>query len=400
MIILSGKSTEKNLLDLICDCTSFSIAVAWATKNDVFNAIKKHERKINKMIVGVDFYQTHPDVIQWMKGARKTNKMFIGKSKTGIFHPKVFYFKFDNRDTNALVIGSANLTAAAYGRNEEASVCTKIAKNDTSIDDLLSKWSKNGTEIKNFDNDAYKGEYLLKGRTVRQVLNKKGCDEFNENPDLLKMSFGDYYKLCKKDPFHYFGARLDLLEFCSASIEDQDDFSCVAGLKESISEPEILYGLFGSMKADAAFRDTVYDENIWRELYNLYQRIPSKAPISKLVARKFIHDVQMIINLNYGNEYGKLNHLSAATRLLAMKRPDLYFCVNGANAGRLAKDLGISVAGKNGIKTIDGYLDAAESLQKSTWGNSARPPTGNDSNILPCWEGRIAMIDSIYYEPI
>ena len=83
-----------------------------------------------------------------------------------------------------------------------------------------------------------------------------------------------------------------------------------------------------------------------------------------------------------------------------MKRPDLFFCENGANSKRLADDLGITISGKNGIKTVDGYLDAAVRLQNSTWGSSSTPKKFIDKNMPQCWKGRVAMIDAIYYNPI
>lgn len=398
MKILSGKVTENKLLGLIKDCTSFSVAVAWATKNKVFSAIQIYGTKLDQMIVGVDFYQTHPDVLNWMKVSKK-KKMIIGKSKSGVFHPKIFLFEFDNRDCNTLVIGSANLTAAAFTRNEEACVCIEIQKDNLSAANLITSWVKNGIAIGSFDIPEYRKDYLVKGRSVRQVLTTRKHEEFRENPDLLILSFDEYYLLCKEDPYHYFSDRLALLDFCGKPNLTHDEFCCVAGVNPVNPISGIDYGLFGRMSADAAFRDTVQNKTHWLTLQKLYHGLPS-GQITKVVAKKFIKNVEDHVNKCFGKSYKKLNHLSAGTRLLAMKRPDLFFCENGANSKRLADDLGITISGKNGIKTVDGYLDAAVRLQNSTWGSSSAPKKFIDKNMPQCWKGRVAMIDAIYYNPI
>jgi HKD family nuclease len=402
MGILSGKSTETALLELMEKCTSFSVAVAWATVNDVFEAVKKYEKKLDYMIVGVDFYQTHPDVLNWMKKNKKKG-MFVGNSKNGIFHPKIFLFEFDDKENNTLVIGSANLTAAAFSRNEEASVRLKVTKEDSSAATLIATWARSGIPIASFNTDEYRTDYLVKGRAVRQALNSRKSKEFKENPDLLELSFDEYYLLCTKDPFHYFKDRLDLLDFCARPNLSHDEFCCVAGIKSLRPVGELgleYYGLFGSMGADAAFRDTVKHEKHWVGLHTLYQSVSPIGKVTNATAKSFIENVEAHVNAYFGNKYEKKNHLSAATRLLALRRPDLFFCVNGANGKRLADDLGITVNGKDGVKTVDGYLQTVEMLRKSTWGSSLIPKITGDQNLLRCWKGRVAMIDSIYYEPI
>lgn len=398
MGMLSGPQTEKKIIQLIKSCKSFSIAVAWATSNKVFKAIQKHQNKLEMMIVGIDFWQTHPVVLTWMQNSGKSN-MYIGQCQGGIFHPKVFYFEFDNqKEHNTLIIGSANLTSAAFSRNEEACVGVKIDKSDDSGLSMLAKWRKNGIPIVDYDIDEYRKNYLTKGRVVRKSLSIIGCEEFRDYPDLLSLTFDDYYWLCTQDPYHYFNMRLDLLDFGQTSPLSQGQFQCIAGIGNAPTPNHQLgWGLFGSMQAEASFRSTVLKN--WKPLHDFYQKLPSQGYIGRQTAKQFIDVVENHININFGNQYNKKNHLSAASRLLAMKRPDLFFCVNGANCSRLANDLGMTVAGKRGIKTIDGYLDAVEILQQSTWGSTSLPTAGT-KNEIRCWEGRIAMIDALYYEPI
>jgi len=60
-------ATEINdeLVRLIGKCTSCQIAVAWASVGfHAFDLLRKHEKKITRMIVGTHFYQTHPQFIE------------------------------------------------------------------------------------------------------------------------------------------------------------------------------------------------------------------------------------------------------------------------------------------------------------------------------------------------
>src|SRR3546814_4861364 len=84
--------------------------------------------------------------------------------------------------------------------------------------------------------------------------------------------------------------------------------------------------------------------------------------------------------------------LAPATRLLAMKRPDVFVCVNGGNTK------GLAVALTFAPTTIDlkNYWERViEPIQQAPWYNASRP-TGRDMEL---WDARVAMLDAIYYRP-
>ena len=90
------------------------------------------------------------------------------------------------------------------------------------------------------------------------------------------------------------------------------------------------------------------------------------------------------------NQY-KRHGLATATRLLAMKRPDYFVCLDNANREKLLGSFGVKIANQD----YEGYWDKViERIQLSTWWNARRPTEATAGQI---WDGRAAMLDAIYY---
>lgn len=83
--------------------------------------------------------------------------------------------------------------------------------------------------------------------------------------------------------------------------------------------------------------------------------------------------------------------VAPATRLLAMKRPDLFVCVNGGNRRRLGAALSFA---PNTLSLDNYWARVVEPVQQAPWFNEPRP-TGSDMEL---WDARVAMLDAIYYE--
>jgi hypothetical protein len=95
----------------------------------------------------------------------------------------------------------------------------------------------------------------------------------------------------------------------------------------------------------------------------------------------------------YCSEYKKLykNPLGCATRLLAMKRPDLFVCVDSKNKTELCKAFSVPES----RLTIDSYWDLiVEPLQKALWVNAELKGT-NQADVR---KYQIALLDSLYYK--
>jgi hypothetical protein len=88
----------------------------------------------------------------------------------------------------------------------------------------------------------------------------------------------------------------------------------------------------------------------------------------------------------------RTGRVAPATRLLAMKRPDVFVCVNGGNRGNLAKALAYAPT----TLSLDNYWERViEPMRQAPWYNAPSPGRRN----VELWNARAAMIDAIYYEP-
>lgn len=95
------------------------------------------------------------------------------------------------------------------------------------------------------------------------------------------------------------------------------------------------------------------------------------------------------------NSFARKGRVPTASRLLALKRPDYFVCVNSKNQNGLSADLGYH---KTRL-TIDNYWDwMVQSILDSCWWNSRRPRPGNANDWTSRrWDNRVAMLDSVYY---
>ena len=85
------------------------------------------------------------------------------------------------------------------------------------------------------------------------------------------------------------------------------------------------------------------------------------------------------------------NPIGSATRLLAIKRPDVFVCINNKNKELLCNDFGISVSKLN----LKNYWDLIICrIQDSKWFNDNRSLKGDEKVIK---EFQVAMLDSLYY---
>jgi len=84
--------------------------------------------------------------------------------------------------------------------------------------------------------------------------------------------------------------------------------------------------------------------------------------------------------------------MAIGTRLLAIKRPDYFVCIDSENRKDLGRDIGFAYS----TLELEQYWDeVVEPITQTSWWRSDRPQ-GQSGQL---WDGRIAMLDVIYYEP-
>ena len=115
-------TNSEELQDAFATCLEaydrFYCCVAWAGSPNSFQIGKllvKESYKIEKAIIGLHFYQTHPDFIETFIDHKGTR--FI-KETDGIFHDKIYLFVNSSKDWVA-ILGSSNLTNGGFVKNIE-----------------------------------------------------------------------------------------------------------------------------------------------------------------------------------------------------------------------------------------------------------------------------------------
>ena len=89
-IITTPNKLEKEFLKSLGNYSNYYWTTAWASsKSEPFKKLIENNDKISKIVVGIHFYQTHPEFIETFLDNK--NVRFI-KQPRGTFHPKLFLF--------------------------------------------------------------------------------------------------------------------------------------------------------------------------------------------------------------------------------------------------------------------------------------------------------------------
>jgi len=369
-----------------------SFATAWATSGtDVFDLIRKKKKKIDSAVIGTHFYQTHPDVLDTFVGSDKVK--FVLQPK-GVFHPKAYAF-WKGEEWEVL-IGSANLTAGALTRNSE--LCVLITNIDgkpnllEEVRAVIETYSANARTITKEEANRYRRLWRLKVPALDRLAGQYGSDEPRKSPvdsPVMSMAWADFFLRVKQDKTHGFEDRVAMLESVRRHFARHDhfndmDFDVRCGIAGLPSEAIAHWGWFGSMKGAGTFWHLINEETPAFSL--ALDCIPLNGAVTKEHFDDFIR--------NYLKAFPEgRDGVGTATRLLAMKRPDTFVCVDAANKRLLAKDMGIGRADR---LTYERYWEEVVlRIQDAPWWLAPQP---RDPKERAVWLGRAAMLDAIFYE--
>ncbi|MBU2828271.1 phospholipase D family protein [Acidithiobacillus ferriphilus] len=391
-LISNNKELTKTLSDLIRNHSDTTFAVAWASSgNPAFDLLQKNPSCISRAIIGTHFYQTHPDVLETFQG--NANVHFV-LQPNGVFHPKLYLFRSDDR-WEAL-IGSANLTFGALNTNSEVMLLLGGTENKPStlrdeILRLIDHYWQMGKTIKKNEAAAYREVWGRKQPALRRLTGQYGSSKTDKPPTasaVMSMSWDRYFDKVKTDPHHGFQDRCDLLTIVRHAFATHQTFASmklplqktIAGLPNN---QESRWGWFGSMQARGYYHQAVNNNN--KHISQAIDIIPLRGQVTRTEYEKYIAElIKAFPNRAY--------EVGIASRLLALKRPDQFVCLNSKNRRALCSDFGIT----QGDMTYDRYWDEIiERILDTPWWNSKRPNAVIEADI---WDGRAAMLDAIFYK--
>lgn len=346
-LILDDKILCRRFSNLCKKYSHYMWAVAWAGKVANFDFAKilaDNAHKIDKILIGLHFYQTDPSFIDSFK---ENHHVRFYKKSDGIFHSKVYLF-YNSREEWSAIIGSSNFTDSGFHRNAEANIY--IDNTDTSIafeqleGYITSLWNE-GSVFSKSELDLYKSAFVHQQKKIdslkksRAVSKEASHAEYTENftaVPLSIMTWEEYFHNITVKDSDSLVYRLAILKEAQRLFKKNKSFSlleseqrkAIAGIISHIVETENadwkFFGSTGNGKFMHAIK--INDPVITKAI----DSIPMYGEVTKDMFD------------NYCKAFSFWNDpMSSATRLIAMKRPDLFVCVNSKNKRELSQLLGI-----------------------------------------------------------
>jgi hypothetical protein len=207
-------------------------------------------------------------------------------------------------------------------------------------------------------------------------------------PPVLTMSWAAFINGVRHDAFYSVENRLKVIQMARNGFAKHAHFSdmtpdeqkCIAGVPNALNADGVDCGLFGSMKGAGVFRNriNVNDATVSRAL----DAIPLFGELTRAHYDEFLLHYQMTFQRNF---------IATATRLLAMKRPDTFVCLDSKNRSKLCKAFGIPQTGM----TYDRYWQQIVlQIRNSEWCLHRHPASAIEQQVS---EARAAFLDAHFY---
>jgi len=397
---LQGKDLELTVKNLIDEHDELYWAVAWGSMSPLAKHLLKNTSKVKSFAVGTHFHQTDPDLLDALKevpGAR-----VVSNSSAGTFHPKIYLFRTDNKFS--LVLGSPNFTRAAFSINHEAALFIEGITSEQLYVDVYDS-IKVVWNAANLINAAFLRAYRLKHNATRLAridletdlpINLPASDA--EYSNLLEDEWTTFVDRVKSDPVHNVEGRVAIMDQARVWFSQIPHFAAMTeGQRKAIAGtyvrnetkpseiPNLDWAWFGSMVGAGVFKGLVKSRP--EGLSAALDIIPRTGIITEAdyegFKKKFLESFE---------EAERGGGIATASRLLAVKRPDYFVCVDSANKSKLSNAIGIKMA----HITLDSYWShVIRPLLCSPWWNSSRPSNDLEGRI---WDSRMACIDAFCYE--
>ncbi len=393
-LLINSSDLEKEFLRLAKQYKKYFWVAAWAgVTSKVFNDLVSRKEKIERITVGIHFYQTHPDFIETFL---KTKSVRFIMQPSGTFHPKLYLFYNSNNDWEILV-GSANFTSAAFSLNTEATILLN-SKGDNSGEILKSafklideSWA-NAKNVSNTELEHYRIAWKNHKPKVDSLLGQYGSSKKVRKPlhqaPIATMTWREFIRKVNNEPHNRSVERLEVISKCQELFESVDHFyqlkdeerKFISGIPNKMEGVERLeWGLFGSMKGAGVFKNKIIRNDV--NLSNALDQIPLHGPVTKAQ-----YD-------NFTKHFSKsFSGVGTASRLLAMKRPDTFICFVSKNKSRLCKDFGIQQAHMDYERY---WTEVIVRIFDSEWWLNPSPKNNQEVKIS---EARAAFLDALYYE--
>lgn len=393
--VTEAAAVRKRLLNLIATCKSFKLATAWATDEDFIEKAVNSGR-LTHIVIGTNMYVTSPDIIERCFDVPEAKVMYPNDKP--MFHPKLYAFDLGKK--LEVYVGSSNLTNGGLKRNTECGVFLRSDKSSPSLQTLMDQIEALWEDAKEIDDDfvaSYRANHRsMKGAKEKlkefvplKKPTKKGRSANDIDPQ--EMDWATFVHLAKNDQFHSLAVRLKLLKRAQQLFNTHSTYAemneldrrSVAGLIKDRGDG-IEWGYFGQMSAFGNYSLAI------KKHFKLFSKaldlIPLNAPVTRAHYDRYVQAFKRVPD-------SSKTWIGMGTRLLAMKRPDYFVCIDKANRDGLCDNFVCAPTTTN----LDNYWDRIIApMFKTPWWQADEPSNMQEREI---WKGRAAMLDAIYYDP-
>jgi hypothetical protein len=397
-IIVCSQSFKNEFLRLQKYYNEYYWTVAWAgIESSTFEILKNNRQKMKRILIGLHFYQTHPDFIN--EFLLEESVRYI-KNTEGTFHPKLYLFKNSNTEWEA-IIGSHNFTKAAFTKNTEVSILISSKDNASNkvlfdIEKFINELWGTGNKFNKSDLDNYKNIWMKHKSKIKKLSGIYGSKAKKPifETRVLSLTWSNFLEKVKNEKSHEYKNRIQVIKIArelfskNKKFNDmkEDERRFLAGIPNKLDEKiegAQFWPYFGSMTGAGRFKNKIISNEINISL--ALEQIPLSRQITK----------QHYLNFwKFYKQVFKESYIAPATRLLCMKRPDVFLCLDSKNKTNLCNDFGIN---KSKI-SIDYYWDEIiERILDSNWWQNPEPNPENEDEVT-IYNARVAFLDSIFYK--
>ncbi len=406
MPLIHGNQHLGRFVELVNEARRIDIVVAWASSCDEIEALAASNADI-RAVVGTSGNSTNPSTLRHL--TEFANLRIPPNDPPRIFHPK--YYLFHGKKTVCWV-GSANLTKGGFGRNVEL----------IHEFDITRKEDREWFECLWADLEAdpwpaiweYEARYKPPQRSRRPAPpHEEGdlptladIDTWEQFVEGLRV-YDEYYRYHDDHyGFDVLGETHSWLHTINTGHEivllndwmnlTQRECRILRGFTAN-DDHEGNWGLLGTVRGGGAY------------VFNP-ERMPAVGPIRMQIQEQIIQalnadpDEIVAVGTNAMTEIRHLLHVenadrgigpAAATRWLALARPDCMVSVNDASACGLGEASGLP---QNTNDLANAYPDLLGWLHGQEWFNEFDGGQPDDPNEREIWNRRAALVDVFVYD--
>ena len=257
----------------------------------------------------------------------------------------------------------------------------------------LDEFNLLGRRLNEKDLAAYRSIWKRQQRLLSPLSGSYSLPDQNTKPNrspldvpLFVADWSEYFNSVREDTEHTTEGRLAVLEEARRLFTVHPHFSDMSdeerrGIAGFGRTEQLDWLWFGSMKGAGFFKQAINDNN--PQISAALDEIPLAGDVTQDHFNRY---------LNHFRNAFKNSGTATATRLLAMKRPDYFVCLDSKNRDKLCEEFEIAKS-----VDLDGYWEkVVERLTDSNWWNSPEPVDELEKRI---WKCRAAFLDVRFYEP-